>query len=117
MGSILEDVKKQLGIEPEYTHFDPELILHINSILFTLNQLGVGPSEGYSISSDADQWESITLGRSDLQSIMSYVYLRVRLIFDPPQMGYLVESYNKQREELEWRLNVEAERGPSFELL
>lgn len=107
--SILLSIKKLLGIEPEYEHFDTELIININSVFMILNQLGLGPVEGFVIESKEDTWDSFLLGRKDLESIKTYIYLKVRLMFDPPQMGYLVDSIKKQTEEFEWRLNVQVE--------
>jgi hypothetical protein len=109
MESILTSIKKLLGIEETETHFDNEIMMHINSVLMVLNQLGIGPEQGFSISSKTTTWSSIFGTRVDLAAVKSYVYLKVRLMFDPPQMGYLVESIKNQCQELEWRLNVQAE--------
>jgi hypothetical protein len=107
--SILTSVKKLLGIQEEDESFDVELILNINSVFMILNQLGLGPTEGFFIESKEDAWTDFLQERNDLNAVKSYVYLKVRLMFDPPQMGYLVESINKQCQEFEWRLNVQAE--------
>lgn len=107
MESILTSIKKLLGITEEYTHFDNDLIMHINSVLMILSQLGVGPSEGYSISSSAETWTDF-LGDDlkKLQSVKSYVALKVRLMFDPPTSSSVMEAINNQIREFEWRLNV-----------
>lgn len=107
MESILTSIKKLLGITEEYTHFDNDLIMHINSVLMILSQLGVGPSEGYSISSSAQTWTDF-LGDDlkKLQSVKSYVALKVRLMFDPPTSSSVMEAINNQIREFEWRLNV-----------
>ena len=107
--SILTSVKKLLGIQEEDESFDVELILDINSVFMILNQLGLGPVGGFFIEDKKDTWPDFLNDRDDLNAVKSYVYLKVRLIFDPPQMGYLVESINKQCQELEWRLNVQME--------
>lgn len=107
--SILLSVKKLLGIEPEHKHFDTEIILNINSVFMILNQLGVGPAKGFSINGAEDVWSDFLRIRKDLQAVITYVFLKVKLMFDPPQMGYLVDSIQKQCQELEWRLNVQAE--------
>lgn len=112
MVSILTSIKKLLGIEEFYEHFDQDVITHINSAFFTLNQLGVGPEEGFSIQDKNKTWEAFT-EVSDLEAIKTYVYLKVRLVFDPPQIGHLVEAIRLQITELEWRLNVQAEGGMS----
>jgi len=110
MENILDSVKKLLGIEPEYKHFDPEIIMHINTAFLSLNQLGVGPEEGFSITDNTTTLKEFVGDRVDLEAVKSYLYLKVRLLFDPPQMGYLVEAINKQITELEWRLNVQVEK-------
>jgi len=109
--SILLSIKKLLGIEEEYTQFDADIVIHINSAFVTLNQLGLGPAEGFSIATDQAEWSDFFGIRADLDSVKSYIYLKVRLLFDPPQTQYQVEGYNKQISEMEWRLNVQIEGG------
>lgn len=113
MESILTSVKKALGIEDSYTHFDVDLIMAINSVLMVLNQLAIGPTEGFRIEDKTATWTSLLGTRLDLEAVKTYVYLKVRLIFDPPQTGYLVTSMAEQCKELEWRLNVQAEGVPT----
>lgn len=109
MESILQSVKKKLGIIPEYEHFDDEIITDINSAFSILNQLGVGPDEPFTISGSDEVWtDFIEDGRIEL--VKSYIPLRVRLLFDPPTNSFLVESINKQIAEFEFRMNVEAEK-------
>lgn len=105
--SILLSIKKLLGIMPEYEVFDTDLIMHINSVLMILTQLGVGPSEGYTISDANDSWTDF-LGDDlkKLQSVKSYVALKVRLMFDPPTSSSVMEAISNQIREFEWRLNV-----------
>jgi hypothetical protein len=110
--SILTTTKKLLGIEEEYEHFDQDITVHINSALFNLNQLGVGLA-GFSITNKEDAWEDFLEERKDLNAVKTYVYLKVKLVFDPPQMGYFVDAIKDQCKELEWRLNVQAEGGGS----
>lgn len=107
MVSILDSIKQLLGIDINDTSFDKELIIHINGALMILNQLGVGPTSGYSITDKNNTWEEFTLGRTDLEAIKSDVYLRVRLLFDPPQNSFLVNSIEKQISEYEWRITVQ----------
>jgi hypothetical protein len=107
--SILTSVKKLLGIQEEDESFDVELILDINSVFMILNQLGLGPVEGFTIEDKEDVWSDFLKNRNYLNAAKSYIYLKVRLMFDPPQMGYLVESINKQCQEFEWRLNAQVE--------
>ena len=108
MESILTSIKKQLGIAEEYEHFDADLIMHINTVFTVLNQLGVGPSEGFTIKDKNDLWEDYTAG-NNLESIKTYIALKVGLIFDPPLSSAVIESKNRLISELEWRLNVTAE--------
>ncbi len=109
--SILTSIKKLLGIEEIYLHFDPDIIIHINSAFFNLNQLGVGPVGGFRIEDATSEWAAFVGERLDLESVKSYIYLKTRLVFDPPQMGYLVDAIKDQIKELEWRLNVQVEGG------
>lgn len=104
MESILITIKKLLGMTEEYEAFDTDVITHINSAFFTLYQLGVGPQEPFSISGDQEQWTDFSPNISKLESVKSYVYMKVRLIFDPPQSGQVLQSYERQIQELEWRL-------------
>lgn len=107
--SILEDVKKMLGIPEEYDHFDQDLIIHINSVFSVLTQLGIGPNEGFHITGGDETWSQFVGDARKYDSVRSYVYLRTRLLFDPPTSSPLIEVVNRQIAELEWRLNVNAE--------
>lgn len=109
MESILTSIKKLLGIAEEYEHFDPDLILHINSVFMVLNQLGVGP-EGFMIQDKHSIWtDFIPVEDVRFEAVKSYVYLKVRLLFDPPLSSAVMESINRMISEFEWRLNVAAE--------
>ena len=103
--SILDTTKKLLGFESDYTAFDLDIITHINTVFFTLTQLGVGPSQGFFITDKESTWEEFT-GLDNLNAVKSYMGLRVRLLFDPPTSSFAMESFKKQAEELEWRLHV-----------
>lgn len=107
MDSILTSVKKMLGIGAEFDSFDPELIMHINSVLSILHQLGV--EETFSITGIEETWSDYLSDMSKLEMIKTYVYMKVRLIFDPPTAGTAIEAINKQIAELEWRINVGVE--------
>lgn len=106
MDSILTSVKKMLGITSEYTHFDDDLIIHINSVFMILNQLGIGPSEGFSIASDVETWDEFTNDDLTLESVKSYMYLKVGILFDPPTSSSVMDAKNRMISELEWRLNA-----------
>lgn len=109
MDSILTSIKKLLGIAEDYEHFDQDLIIHINSVLSVLTQLGVGPSEGFSIEDENATWNDFIPEDKRLSSIRSYVYMKVKLLFDPPLSSSVMESMNRMVSEFEWRLNVAAE--------
>lgn len=104
--SILISTKKILGIDAAYTAFDVDVITHINSAFSTLNQLGIGPVEGFMIVDDTTTWDLFLEYDSRMNAVKSYVYLRVRLLFDPPTTSYLITAMKEQVQELEWRLNV-----------
>lgn len=109
--SILTSIKKLLGIDEMYTAFDTDVTIHINSALFAANQLGVGPPEGFRIIDKSKTWTDFIGTRQDLEGIVDYVYLKVKLVWDPPQAGYLVEAIKEQIKELEVRLNWQVEGG------
>jgi hypothetical protein len=104
--SILDGTKKALNLAADYDVFDPEIVMHINSVFFTLSQLGIGPDVGFSITDSSTTWDAFIGTDMRLNAVKTYVYLRVRLLFDPPQTSYLIDALNKQVEEYEWRLNV-----------
>lgn len=106
MESILTSIKKMLGITEEYEHFDTDLIMHINSVLMILTQLGVGSSDGFSIKGKEEAWTDFLPEGTQLELVKSYVYLKVKLLFDPPLGSAVVEVINRQICEFEWRLNV-----------
>lgn len=107
--SILNSIKKMLGIANEYTVFDSDIIMHINSVLMILSQLGVGSSKGYSIEDASNSWDEFVNPDDNLNAIKSYIYLKVRLMFDPPINSAVLESMKETIKELEWRLNVGSE--------
>lgn len=109
MDSILTSIKKLLGIAEDYTQFDDDIIMHINTVFLNLTQLGVGPEEGFSIEDDVASWEDFIEDNVQLQAVKSYMYLKVKLLFDPPLSTSVVESMNRMIAELEWRLNVAVE--------
>jgi len=105
--SILISTKKILGLTEDYTVFDQDIITHINTAFSTLTQLGVGPSAGFMIEDESSEWdEFITIEDNNYNSVRSYVYLRVRMLFDPPTTSYLIDAMERQIQELEWRLSV-----------
>lgn len=108
--SILNDVKHTLGLLPANTAFDTDIIMHINMAISTLTQLGVGPIAGYSITDASDEWSAFA-DDPRLNSVRSYLYLRVKLVFDPPGTGFVTASMERQIQELEYRINVVVDYG------
>ena len=110
MESILTTIKKLLGIDENYEHFDLDIITHINSVFMILNQIGVGPSEGFRIEDKTATWDEF-IPEDDLnfEGVKSYIHLRVKLLFDPPASSVVVEAYNRMINEIETRLNYAAE--------
>lgn len=105
MDSILNSIKKLLGIHPEYTEFDIDIIMHINTVFVILNQLNIGPPEGFLIEDESVIWDDYVTELNEIM-IRTYIYLKVRLMFDPPTSSALLESMNAMIAELEWRLYV-----------
>lgn len=112
MESILTSIKKLLGIAAEYTHFDMDIILHVNSVFSILTQLGVGPSEGFSIIDDTAVWDDF-ISSDDRQFLMvrTYVYMKTKLVFDPPTNSSHLQALKDAVAEYEWRLNVAADHS------
>ena len=109
MESILTSIKKLLGIAEDYEHFDQDIIMHINSVLAILNQLGVGPATGFSIADKSTKWSEFISNKLYYEPVKTYVYLKVKLLFDPPQSSIVLEATNRMISELEFRLNAAAE--------
>lgn len=109
MDSILLSVKKMIGIPNDYDVFDTDIILHINTVFDGLNQMGVGPEEGFSISDSSTEWsEFLTFGKNS-EMVKTYMYLKVRMLFDPPSNGTLSNVLSEQIKEYEWRLLIFAD--------
>ena len=112
MESILTSVKKMLGITEDYEHFDSDIVMHINSVFMILSQLGVGPTNGFTILDKSNTWdEFLPTDNKNFEAVKTYMYLKVRLIFDPPLSSAVIEAMKQMVNELEWRLNVEAEQN------
>ena len=109
MDSVLLSVKKMIGLTSDYTAFDTDIIIHINTVFEELNQMGVGPEEGFSISDSSTEWsEYFTYGKTS-EMVKSYMYLKVRTLFDPPSSGTLAQAYNANLDEYRWRLLIFAD--------
>lgn len=109
--SILNSVKNTLGLTESYDAFDQDVMLHINSVFAILHQLGVGPVQGFQIQDATATWTSFTDDEILLNPVKSYMYLRVRLLFDPPSTSFHLEAIKEQIKEFEWRINVQREEG------
>lgn len=104
--SILTSIKKMLGIEEVDTNFDLEILININSIFMTLNQIGIGPETGFSIVDKTALWTTYFGAVTDIEAVKTYMYLKVRLLFDPPSSAFVLEAMERQIAEFEWRLMV-----------
>lgn len=106
MESILTSIKKMLGITEEYTHFDPDIIMHINSVFMVLNQIGVGPDKCFYIEDDTSTWEEFLGDPTDLPAVKTYMGMKVRLLFDPPASSTVMQAMKDAISEFEFRLNI-----------
>lgn len=102
--SILTSIKKLLGIDEDLTAFDADVMMNINSAINVLTQNGVGPSEGFKIESKDETWSDFFDDDLLLQMVKTYVYIKVRLIFDPPQASAVIACYEEQANETLWRI-------------
>lgn len=109
--SILTTIKQLLGIEEAVTDFDVEIITDINSVFLVLQQLGIGPEEGFSIADKTTTWASYIGTNNNLNAVKTYMYLKVKQMFDPPSSGFTTDSMERLIKEFEWRLNVQVDPG------
>ena len=109
MTSILTTIKQMLGFEEDYTDFDVDIIVLINGALMTLTQIGIGPSSGFFITSAEATWTSFLGTTTELEGVKTYIYLKVRSVFDPPASASVLEAIKENITELEVRLNIQAE--------
>lgn len=107
--SILTTIKKMLGLDKDYAAFDEEIKVHINSVFMYLNQLGVGPDTPFSITGESETWTQFTPDVDDANALKTYMYLRIKLMFDPPNTSFVLKSIQDQITELEWRLTVQVD--------
>lgn len=107
--SILTTVKKALGIDASYEAFDPDILIHINSVLFSLWQMGVGPSVGFTVEDASATWDNFLDGDMIINAVKPYMYMKVRLAFDPPATSFVIEAVNNQIAELENRIHIQRE--------
>jgi hypothetical protein len=110
--SILISIKKMLGLDANYDAYNTDIIVFINSAMMTLQQLGVGPKEGFVVTGLHEMWSDFLPSDTMLEGVKSYIYLCVKMVFDPPTSSYVMESMKAQKEELEWRIREQAEFYP-----
>lgn len=109
--SILQTIKRMIGPSMIANEYDTDLVVHINSVLFDLTQLGVGPRNGFFITGDNETWQDFIGDVSNLEAIKSFIYLKVKMMFDPPTVGGIIDAYQKLIKEYEWRINVMVDPG------
>lgn len=113
--SILVSIKKLLNVEETDDSFDTDIGMLINNEFMTLHQLGIGPDEGFSITDADTKWADFSSDKTLIETVKAYVYMKVRMIFDPPASSVVADAFNSQIRELEWRLNIQAERNQNSE--
>lgn len=109
MHSILISVKLALGIDQDYSGFDTQVTMLINSALLSLNQLGIGPEEGVTVTGIGEEWSLLLVAETDIEAIKAFVYLKTKLGFDPPSTSFVLNAMERQIEQLEWRLMAQVE--------
>lgn len=114
-GSIVASIKKMLGLNDDYTPFDTDVLIHINSSFLKLHQLGVGPKDGFTVSDYNQTWSDFEITPVMLGAVKTFVYLQVKMMFDPPANSYVMDAMKQQVEEIGWRLNVQAESTETFD--
>ena len=107
--SILVSIKKMLGLDDDYTPFDTDVLIHINAAFMTLCQMGIGPKEGFTVTDDSQIWDDFLTNKVMLGGVKTWVYLQVKMLFDPPANSFVMDAYKTQAEQILWRLNVQAE--------
>lgn len=107
--SILNTIKKMVGVGVDYSVFDVDIIVLINSALSTLRDLGIGPKEAFVVEDETQKWKDYILNINDFVDVKEYIFLKVKIMFDPPSSSYVLDAYKNRMSELEWRLNVRSE--------
>lgn len=106
--SILATIKKMLGLEADYTPFDTDVKVFLNSAMMTLQQLGVGPEEGFAVTDYTQKWSDFIPSGNLIEAVKTYLYLSVKMAFDPPNNSFVMDAMRQQKEELEWRMRDHA---------
>ena len=111
-GSILATIKKMLGLDLSYDAFDTDIIVFLNSAFMKLQQIGVGPVQGFVLTDNSQNWSDFIPSDKMLEAVKTYLYLSVKIVFDPPTNSYVMDAMKTEKEELEWRLREQAEFYP-----
>lgn len=111
MNSILLTIKKMLGIDPECDAFDTDIIVHINSTLMSLRQMGIGPDAGFAVTGSEESWNDLLNDGGKQEAVKTYIYLKVKSVFDPTANSVVNEAYKSVMNEIEWRLTSEHDFG------
>ena len=114
--SILKSVKLNLGLSPDYTPFDHDIVIFINSALSAMEQLGIGPVGGYFIEDETNAWDELLIPNNQLHLLKTILYLRVRMLFDPPETSFHIQAMNEQIAQFEWRISVMREEALAQEV-
>lgn len=109
--SILVSIKKLLGLDIAYNVFDEDIMLFINSTILSLRQIGVEIPPGFTVKSDIENWEDMIGDTKRLEAVKSYIFIKVKLMFDPPTSSFVIKAYEDQLKELEWRINAEVDKA------
>lgn len=109
--SVLETTKQLLGISPECDAFDESIRMDINTVLMILNDLGVGPEKAFALKTGKELWSEFTDDEVLAEQLKTYLYLKVRLMFDPPSTSFVIDAISKNIQEIEWRLNARSQNG------
>lgn len=115
--SILATIKKMLGLDADYTAFDMDIIVLINGAFMTLHQLAIGPKEGFSIRDYSSKWCDFLTNEINVRAAQDYIYMKVRMVFDPPGNAFVMSAFEEQCKELEWRLCAQAESVMEFDFV
>lgn len=110
--SVLNTIKKMLGLAADYTAFDTDIIVFINGVLMTLHQYGVTPKEGYKITGPDEKWSDFLPSDKLLEAVKTYIFLKVKIVFDPPTSSYVLTAYQSQADENLWRIKEQIEAYP-----
>ena len=114
--SILLTIKEMLGLSKTYPAYNTDVIRNINGSLFILMQNGVGPNTGFRITGESETWKDLVGDRKDLDAVVNYVYIKARIVFDPPTSSAVLQALKEEAAEYLYRINTQVEFGPGNEV-